>query len=523
MNYRILIADDEESIREGVAALIRRRCPRWEVDAQSRDGLEALKRAKEFLPHVVLTDISMPHMNGLELLESLLDILPEAKLLVLSGYDQFEFAVQALRLGVSDYLLKPLESDKLVAALEQLAAELDQKASHMEQAQFLHSQAQKANLLEVKTYFRAAIRGVPLPKLTGAVAQYTAGAVYCCVLCNGMTGHLEFLEELLSQRINPPIRKILLTLEAPAELGIIFWSPEEGDPEFFLTLNHLLGSIAVQCKRNANLDARFFIGPIMDSPQKLEHSYRRSLKARNYAFPEDGIPVTTYEDVFQSMLLSCKQVPDRLAKEIPAAVSCGNQKAFFQCCRELFDWFHQENIRDATYIRMCVLGLCYGILGTLGDLGSISYYEFTNFQMEIMQSATLEELRQLFENFARLHWMHQQRKAQPRRTLADRVAQIVRNNLSNMDFSLDDVASTLFISPNYLRQLFKQETGQTFTEYLTAQRMQHAKLLLGIPKMRVSDAAEQCGYADSRYFSVCFKKHWHMTPSEYQDSLSDSV
>ena len=80
----------------------------------------------------------------------------------------------------------------------------------------------------------------------------------------------------------------------------------------------------------------------------------------------------------------------------------------------------------------------------------------------------------------------------------------------------DDVAAALFISPNYLRQLFKQETGQTFTEFLTAQRMQHAHILLGNPQTKVCDVAEQAGYADSRYFSVCFKKFYHMTPSEYQ-------
>ena len=78
------------------------------------------------------------------------------------------------------------------------------------------------------------------------------------------------------------------------------------------------------------------------------------------------------------------------------------------------------------------------------------------------------------------------------------------------------MAAALFISPNYLRQLFKQETGQTFTEFLTAQRMQHAHMLLGNPQTKVCDVAEQAGYADSRYFSVCFKKFYHMTPSEYQ-------
>ena len=88
--YRLLIADDEESIREGVADFVRQNCPEWDVAALARDGREALALAREILPDAVLTDITMPHMNGLEFLESLSDLLPEAKLLVLSGYDQFE-------------------------------------------------------------------------------------------------------------------------------------------------------------------------------------------------------------------------------------------------------------------------------------------------------------------------------------------------------------------------------------------------------------------------------------------------
>ena len=137
--YRLLIADDEESIREGVADFVRQNCPEWDVAALARDGREALALAREILPDAVLTDITMPHMNGLEFLESLSDLLPEAKLLVLSGYDQFEYAVQALRLGVSDYLLKPLDTAKLVSALSRFAAELDAQALRWAQIETLRT------------------------------------------------------------------------------------------------------------------------------------------------------------------------------------------------------------------------------------------------------------------------------------------------------------------------------------------------------------------------------------------------
>lgn len=517
--YRILIADDEADIREGVAELIRQRCPSWEVDAQARDGREALDRAKQFLPHAVLTDITMPHVNGLDFLENLRGILPEAKLLVLSGYDQFEYAVQALRLGVSDYLLKPLDVDKLVDTLDWFAAELDEQARRWERLQYLNSQAEKVSQLEMRNYFRSALRGEKLPELSPDMAEYVAGTNYCCVICSGMGGRQELLDNLLEQRMGRSVRKVLLTLERPAELAVIFWTPEGQQPEFFLSINHFLASIAVHCKRAENLDVHFFIGSITDHPKKLRHSYWRSQQALGYAFPEQTDPVTAYEDVLESSLLPCPPVPEQLQQDIPTAVKFGNRSSFVRNCQKLFDWFREQEIRDATYMRMCVLSLCYAILRGCRETEEATYFEFTNFQAEVMASQSLEELRTHFENFVEVRWLRQKEARQPRRSLAERVAEVVRLHLANIDFSLDDVAAVLFISPNYLRQLFKQETGQTFTEYLTAQRMQHARMLLGNPKMRISDAAEQCGYADSRYFSVCFKKYWHMTPSEYQASV----
>ena len=517
--YRILIADDEESIREGVADLIRRRCPRWEVVTPARDGREALELAKQLLPDAILTDISMPHLNGLNFLESLQDVLPEVKVLVLSGYDQFEYAVQALRLGVTDYLLKPLDTDKLLENLDRIADDLDALAERWARVNYMHTQMEKAYLLEIKTYFRAALQGAELPNLSPTAADFVAGADYCCVLCNGMEGKLDLLDGLLEQRIGNSVRKVLLRMEQPMELAIVFWVPPDTQTEIFMSLNHALSSIAVHCRRAEGLNVRFFIGSIHTSPKKLRVSLKKSRHALSYAFPEHTEPVTAYSDVLESSLIACPALPEKLAKELPEAVKCGNRTAFYQNSRMLFDWFQQEGIRDATYMRMCVLGLCYSILQNCWETEELSYYEFTNFQQEMMTSRSLEELRTLFENFAQLRWLRQQKNQAPRRTLSARVAEVVQEHIANIGFSLDDVAAVLYISPNYLRQLFKQETGQTFTEYLTAQRMQRARMLLGNPKMRVSDAAEQCGYADSRYFSVCFKKHWHMTPSEYQLSL----
>lgn len=361
--YRLLIADDEESIREGVADFVRQNCPEWDVAALARDGREALALAREILPDAVLTDITMPHMNGLEFLESLSDLLPEAKLLVLSGYDQFEYAVQALRLGVSDYLLKPLDTAKLVSALSRFAAELDAQALRWAQIETLRTNTQKTNELELQSYFRAALLGEELPALSAANAVFAQeGTSYCCVLCDGLDAQRALLERVLEQRLYGAVRTVLLRLGTPPRQAVVFCAPRTARAGLFLTLSHALTSIAVSCKRAQALDVHFFVGCIAETPAKLELSYRQSTQARAYAFPEQAAPVTTYEDVLAGKLLPCPEPPEELLRDIPAAVQCGSRAAFVQNCEALFAWFVEREIRDATFIRMCVLRLCYSIL-----------------------------------------------------------------------------------------------------------------------------------------------------------------
>lgn len=515
--YRILIADDEPNIREGLADLITQRTQRWEVAAVASDGQDAMEKARQTLPDAILTDICMPHRNGLDFLEDLLEEMPDTRLLILSGYDQFDYAVQALRIGVSDFLLKPLETDKLLNILDRLADDLDAQAVRRAKVEELHTRMEKDNRMRLERYFESALLGMKRAAPYGALAEYAVGNHYCCVLCDVPAAFMDPLESLLQQRLDEDVRMVLLRVGMPVQLALVFWTVGKTDAQdYFLKLHYILSSATVQYRKVTDRDIYFFLGEIVSTPEQLRNSYRQSLEAKNYAFPEQATAITTYKDTLESSFSPCPQIPEQLEKDITAAVKCGNEGAFFRCCDELMGWFQQENIQNAVYIRMCILSLCYAILRDNRNAPKMSYYEFVNFQKEIMGSISLEELRTHFENFARVNWISQRQAPPGYLTLKKRVEAIVEENLSDIDFSLNVVAGKLFISPNYLRQLFKEESGQTFTEFLTAKRMNLARMLLGNPKTRIADVAEQCGYADPRYFSSCFKKYWHMTPSEYQ-------
>ena len=186
----------------------------------------------------------------------------------------------------------------------------------------------------------------------------------------------------------------------------------------------------------------------MNTPKQLRNSYRQSREAKNYPFPERAAAITTYKDTLMSSLAPCPQVPEQLEKDITAAVNCGNERVFYQSCDTLVQWFQSEGIQNAVYIRMCVLSMCFAILRDNRNVQKMSYYEFVNFQKEIMTAASLEELRTHFENFAKLNWISQRKAPSGEPTLTQRVEAIVDENLSDIDYSLDVVAGRLFISPN---------------------------------------------------------------------------
>lgn len=447
--FQILIADDEPNIREGVRQFITRRCPEWQVVGAARDGREALEMAERFLPDCIMTDITMPHVNGLEFLEKIKGELPDAKLLILSGYDDFEYAVQGMRLGVSDYLLKPLDTELLIQRLDAFAAELTQRFEK---------------------------------KLDAYVLNHSV---------EGMS----FIVFSIHREVTNAAAALLLTRE--------------------------LTAVVVAIRRKWNQTVHFFLGGIKDNIYKLEKSGHEAKEAAEYSFYEMAPPVRTISDVLLTRVTACPEIDPHLTEQVAQAVAGGDAETIAGAVDGVLSWFYPHGVVDAAYIKMAVLDMCLSVLKKRRGQNPITYVEYKACHQEIMEARTLEELQECFKNLLLLYRAAEEKK-NPGQELVSRIDEIMGEHLSDLQFSLDDVAAELYISPNYLRQLFKQASGQTFTEHLTEMRMKEAQRLLDDESLKIYEVAERTGYADSRYFSVCYKKYWHITPTDYRRTLQES-
>lgn len=323
--FQILIADDEPNIREGVRQFITRRCPEWQVVGAARDGREALEMAERFLPDCIMTDITMPHVNGLEFLEKIKGELPDAKLLILSGYDDFEYAVQGMRLGVSDYLLKPLDTELLIQRLDAFAAELTQRQQQwqdrVEQMQQRLDQEQK-----IRELMWRASAGELASEEMKELQQFCIGSDrYLAALFQGGPEIRQELPALLNQRFEKKLDAYVLNHSVEGMSFIVFSIHREvTNAAAALLLTRELTAVVVAIRRKWNQTVHFFLGGIKDNIYKLEKSGHEAKEAAEYSFYEMAPPVRTISDVLLTRVTACPEIDPHLTEQVAQAVAGGD-------------------------------------------------------------------------------------------------------------------------------------------------------------------------------------------------------
>lgn len=520
--YRILIADDEQSIRDGVAGYIENHCAGYEVVAKATNGEEALQLAQEFMPDVIITDIAMPRLNGLDFLESISSALPQTKMMVLSGFDDFEYARQAVRIGVTEYLLKPLETKQLEAALRKIRGELDLQGKQWELLENIYTK----NELYQNSEFEEILQSLVLEgkdfrdeNISANRGKFKKFKKFCCFVC---TGDIErrVLTQLLMRQFWRTAATVAVFLLSEKKKAIVFCSHTENAHDLFIEIHRGLTVVATRLKRENKTPLKFFIGSIVSDPEKLSISFNQAQETSEYMFEDDQTLISHYDElrIHQRELF---RFPEEEERRFLQAVAVGNETVMQQEIECLFKWFRDNGIADASFIRLYSLELCTKLLDSVKNLKAhMTFYEFTKLYNEILFNKHIHGLKESLLNFTRIiNYKKHYLEAEDENKVSDKVKELVEQNLSDPEFDLDDVAGQVFLSPNYLRQLFKRETGMTFIEYLTNERMEYAKRLLGKGNAKVGDVAEKVGYLDSRYFSVSFKKRFGQTPSEYQMSV----
>lgn len=530
--YRILLADDEGIMLDAMRFLIEENFPgRCEL-AAAKTGRSAIEQAERFRPDIALVDIQMPGINGLEAMREMRRGSLGTVFIVVSAYNRFDYAREALPLGVMEYLNKPLDRVKFVDTLRRAMQAVDEAQEKRSLDLALREKLETAGpVIENGLIFAILFRGDypqeagKFRELLGIGAAQGFMIVFDCGEPQGgdisaameaaarLQEHFGEFRSAVAQRMTCVLGPMMASMTA----AYVPWAPGSGETEY-QTRVRVVETVRALCHEVGDqfgVRLHAGIGTLRPMEEAAE-SYREALEAIRYS----TVTVAHARD----LPIRCEYASDYpvdTEKRLFAAVLKGSVSETLSEATSFYDWMANNYADDPMDIRLKVIEFVL-YAEHLGYKSGGMTYDFrsrADYLPAVMGMEDLGALRYWFYGKLRAVCHNiRTKKEESSCGVAAEVQDYIRRHYAD-DLSLDDVSYRVNISPYYFSKLFKNETGMNFIDYLTEVRMEHAKRLLAETDRSVKEICRAVGYSDPNYFSRSFKKNVGVTPTEYKEGL----
>ncbi|MDI3508158.1 MAG: two-component system, response regulator YesN [Clostridiales bacterium] len=515
---KIFVADDEQIVIDSIKFIIEKNIPNAVLAGSARSGREAVEKINEIRPDIVLMDIRMPGINGIEAIKKIKERHSDIIFIIITAYEYFDYAKDAIALGVYDYLLKPLNKNKIIEVIDKatetitkqrksIAEELELKEAlnrilpHLE-SEFVYSHFY-GKVDDDNIEFYESIFGMPL-----SYGYIIIGSVNYVDNVAGSIGKQVFYDCFATE-----LKSIVPCLVGPPMLNsIAAYVPVERERNSFEIKNESIEIAERLCARldeRVNLNYRIGIG----RPYDIEN-FTISYDEADRALKVDEEKISHFDD--QDLVFARRDVyPFNKEKLLINRVIMGDSAGAVRLFNEIFDWM-ALNYRGQENKIAAMLGELFIVLKR-----TASYYMEgdTTYDDAIYSISANDDIQEIKTSM--LAWMKtisQNIKAR-KDTVLNEIIRHVEDFIAqnyNRDITMDDVAREVNMSYHYFSKFFKEQTGRNFVDYLSSLRIQKAEELLADPSRSIKDVCYSVGYNDPNYFSKLFKKYTGKTPSEYR-------
>ena len=524
MGYKVFLVEDEIVTREGIRDNVDWKSAGFEFCGEASDGEVALPLIEASKPDLIITDIKMPFMDGLQLSKIIREHMPWIKIIILSGHDEFDYAKAAIKIGVTEYLLKPISSDDLIEVLQKIALSLDQETKERKSLKHLQEQAEGSFvLLREKFLFRLVMGGVSSAEAIeqaqrlglNIVAKYYLVLLVKIELCDSNNPYnfreYQRIEQIvLSLAGNNP--NVLSTKKELEELVLILKGDNleqvQQEGAFLAQLIQQEG----QSKSICNL-----IVEMGQAQQRIGDIHRSfsdaAVKAKN---------VAEYSRIKKS--IGSSEQMDMLKLEHAALenyLKFGNLQDidnFFVTYLQPISDFVLRSELVKNYGMMDIVLTVSQFVSDLGGKVQQIAPDFNNNIGRLLQDATsIDQVNLDLKNFIAGALTFRDTQTNHQRSFIIQGAKtFIDNNFSDPELHMNAVASKFNLSPGHFSTVFSQEVGETFRDYLNNLRIDRAKELLRTTNLKCSEIGYQCGYNDSHYFSTVFKRKTGFSPQQFR-------
>ncbi len=531
-NYRVMLVDDEEDVIHAIIKKIKWEELGFEITGYAHNGLEALEMAETGHPDVVMTDIKMPYMSGLELSRQLKEQYPTIKIIIFSGFDEFEYAKEAIRLEAEEYILKPIDSDELSQVFQRIKESLDQEIAERRDVQKLQNYYMDSLPLLQENFYGALIEGrVPGEKIDSYIADYQiqlSGPSFAIAVIHASTSSLP-------ENISPVMMSVSLKNFAMEKMT------KDWDPKFFSYHENtvMIASLPDKdmtrftndCDRFCRAAQRVLgttvtigIGRPVDKVNELSKSYAGAKDAVSYRViygTGHAINIAEIAPMEKETSISDEEA---LRHDVYKQIRLGTESSLESAADKYMDLAlgSRNSIDKYNLFVMELISELYRFANKNQLEIEAFFGNMSDIYVRIQQMETTRLKGWFIDMCKKLQKGIQQGRSDSTRSFVRKAADYVQDNYDDPDLNIDKICNILGVSSAYFSTVFKKEMGTTFVSYLTDYRMERAMELLTETSFKTYVIAEKVGYLDANYFSYVFKKQYGSTPSKYRAELKQA-
>lgn len=528
--YKVMLVDDEADAREAIA-----KCVDWEsigfrVVAEAENGEEALDAAEQYAPDVVLTDIQMPFMDGLTFCRKLKELMPETRIIIFSGYDEFEYAQEAIRLEAEEYILKPINAEELVNVFTKIKKRLDEdfdRRHNIDQLMRFYEES----LPVLKEQFLVGL----LEGRLGAeqIADYASDyemkmdfPFYCVgvllqeedregrqPLHTGLLG--VSLKNLAKERFEDENDVVCMNY-----LGTVVVIKGLKNTQALRQFIFRMDQICKLSKKQYGLDTVAGIGKVYGNVRDIARSFEEAKEAVMYRMLLDANQAIYIGDV-EPKGSEIVTLDEKLIQKLLREIKIGSTQSMTEAVNDIVTHLRKSSASMPQLRLFCTqivielnrLADMYRVETELGNAQELfaSIDQFRSFEE---MSAWLQDLCE------KLMLSIRKDRQDATKVLGEKAIAYIREHFRDSKLSVDMVCSHLGVGTTYFSSIFKKECGQNFVAYLTKVRMEEAVRLLESTEEKSYVIAGMVGYEEPTYFSYVFKKQFGVSPAKYRQNLN---
>ncbi len=537
---KIMIIDDEFYFREALKVSIPWNELGFEICGEAKNGKDALEKVAALKPDIMLVDINMPIIDGLEFIQSAKEQGIESKFIILTGHSEFNYAKQAVQLGVNNYILKPVSEEELKSSLLEIKEVINRETSIKFEFEDLKQQVRENLPLLKDKFLYELIQGSLISKENETLKKME----YLKININSdyylvVTIELDYDESTNWDNEEKQLWKYAVSNISSEILGekftfdicydiddriciIVGMDEAKNRGDFFALLESRLELVRSAVCKHLDFTITMGVGSEKAELFDIPISYRESIiaiknkltlgKNRIILYSlvaESGIKGTVFSGEYRSQLLMNIRTADE--EEVNKLIS------------QVFMRARCENIHHQILFVVCIemVAACMEAIVEMGlPIEDVIAESSFNIIEEIQSKKSIDEM----ENWIKDIFMHtletiKRNKISKASRLIEEVKRYIAGNYQSSELSIDEIARKLFVNYAHLCFIFKRDAGVTINEYLTEFRIRKAKELFDSGNTLILDVASKVGYADASYFGKCFKKYYGLAPSKFIENI----